>query len=170
MADRSADTGAVKGASKPSFFEKKDQKTFVRLAPKQTIKSFLLLFFKKEALPSFKLLLGATLVLTTILLAIFAPVIAPYSPYAQSLSARLKPPGFPGHWLGTDTYGRDLLSRLIYGARLSILVGTSAMLLSCVLGSAGRPVRRHTRAAAPSRRSCGSRTRRWPSPTSCSPS
>ena len=82
-----------------------------------------------------KLTLGGTLVLLMVLVAIFGPWIAPYSPYQQSLAARLKPPGFPGHWLGTDTYGRDLLSRLIYGARLSILVGVSAMLLSCLLGS-----------------------------------
>lgn len=85
--------------------------------------------------------LGGTLVVGFVLVAILAPWIAPYDPYQQSLSMRLKPPawmegGSPRHWLGTDTYGRDLLSRLIYGSRLSILVGVASMLLSCLLGSA----------------------------------
>jgi peptide/nickel transport system permease protein len=90
---------------------------------------------------TFKLGLGATIVLGMVLVAVLAPLIAPYDPYQQSLSMRLKPPawmagGSAAHLLGTDTYGRDLLSRLMHGARLSILVGISAMLLSCLLGSA----------------------------------
>ena len=89
----------------------------------------------------FKIGLGATLVLGIILVAVFAPWIAPYDPYRQSLGMRLKPPvwsagGSWAHLLGTDTYGRDLLSRLIYGSRLSILVGVASMLLSCLLGCA----------------------------------
>jgi peptide/nickel transport system permease protein len=88
-----------------------------------------------------KLGLGGAIVIGMILVAILAPVIAPYDPYQQSLSMRLKPPawmagGSPAHWLGTDTYGRDLLSRLIHGSRLSITVGVASMLLSCLLGSA----------------------------------
>ncbi|WP_458098134.1 ABC transporter permease [Roseomonas sp. WA12] len=90
---------------------------------------------------TFKIGLGTVIVLGMILMAVFAPLIAPHDPYLQSLSMRLKPPawmagGSVKHLLGTDTYGRDLLSRLMYGARLSILVGVSAMLFSCVLGSA----------------------------------
>ena len=81
--------------------------------------------------------------------AIFAPLIAPYDPYQQDLMARLKP-GFwsekavAGHILGTDNYGRDLLSRLIYGSRLSILVGVA---LDAAVG-ADRHHRRHHRRAA----------------------
>ena len=87
----------------------------------------------------FKLTVGASLVLAIMLVAALAPWVAPYDPYVQSLSQRLRPPvwstgGTAAHWLGTDTYGRDLLSRLIYGSRLSILVGFSSMLLSCGLG------------------------------------
>ena len=89
----------------------------------------------------FKMTLGGGIVLGAVLVAIFAPLIAPYDPYQQSLSMRMKPPawmagGNPAHWLGTDVYGRDLLSRLIYGSRLSILVGVASMLFSCLLGSA----------------------------------
>lgn len=88
----------------------------------------------------FKMIIGATVLLTMCLLAAFAPYLAPYDPLQQNLLRRLKPPAFmaggsSAHWLGTDNYGRDLLSRLMYGARTSILVGTAAMFLSCVLGA-----------------------------------
>jgi peptide/nickel transport system permease protein len=88
----------------------------------------------------FKITFGGALLVLAVLAAIFAPLIAPWDPYQQDLTARLKP-GFwspnavPGHLLGTDNYGRDLLSRLIYGSRLSILVGVSSMLLSALIGS-----------------------------------
>ena len=88
----------------------------------------------------FKIAVGATIVATAVLCAVFAPLLAPWDPYQQDLMARLKP-GFwsdkaiAGHWLGTDNYGRDLLSRLIYGSRLSILVGVASMLLSALIGS-----------------------------------
>lgn len=87
-----------------------------------------------------KMGLGGGIVIAAVLTAIFADFIAPYDPYAQDLLARLKPPfwsegGSLDHILGTDNYGRDMLSRLIHGSRISILVGFSSMLLSCVLGS-----------------------------------
>ena len=87
----------------------------------------------------FKVGLGAALIGLLVLAAILAPWIAPYDPYGQSLGMRLKPPawmagGTAAHLLGTDTYGRDLLSRLIYGSRLSMAVGVSAVLLSGLLG------------------------------------
>ncbi len=88
----------------------------------------------------FKIAVGGTIVALAVLAAALAPVIAPWDPYQQDLMERLKP-GFwspraaIGHFLGTDNYGRDLLSRLIYGSRLSILVGVSSMLFSAVIGS-----------------------------------
>ena len=88
----------------------------------------------------FKIGLGGSVVLLAVLMAVLAPLVAPWDPYQQDLLTRLKP-GFwsanavPGHWLGTDNYGRDLLSRLIYGSRLSILVGVSSMLFSALIGS-----------------------------------
>ena len=73
-------------------------------------------------------------------LAIFAPLLAPHDPYAQNLMLRLKPPVWDdrGSWtypLGTDNFGRDLLSRLIYGSRLSIVVGLMAMLVALTFGT-----------------------------------
>jgi len=88
----------------------------------------------------FKIVLGGGIVAVAVLAAVFAPLLAPWDPYQQDLMMRLKP-GFwsasaaPGHLLGTDNYGRDLLSRLIYGARLSILVGVSSMLFSAFIGT-----------------------------------
>lgn len=65
--------------------------------------------------------------------AIFAPLLAPYDPNSQDFSRRLTPPG-AGHPLGTDSYGRDLLSRIIYGTRISMTVGFMATGLALVLG------------------------------------
>jgi ABC-type dipeptide/oligopeptide/nickel transport system permease subunit len=80
----------------------------------------------------------AGLLLLFILLAVGAPLLAPSDPTRQSLLARLRPPGTSGggvtHWLGTDELGRDLLSRVLYGARVSLLV---AFLSVCVSGSVG---------------------------------
>lgn len=69
------------------------------------------------------------------LAALLAPWIAPHSPEALSLARRLEPPS-AGHWLGTDEYGRDLLTRLLYGGRVSLAVGLTSMLASMVLGVA----------------------------------
>ncbi len=66
--------------------------------------------------------------------ALLAPFLAPYDPTAQDLAARLTPPGAPGHLLGTDRLGRDILSRLLFGARLSLLVSTTSVLIGLLLG------------------------------------
>jgi ABC-type dipeptide/oligopeptide/nickel transport system permease subunit len=65
---------------------------------------------------------------------LFAPWIAPHDPNAQDLTARLLPPLSPDHPLGTDLLGRDVLSRLIHGARISLLIGFAAVVLSGTLG------------------------------------
>lgn len=72
-------------------------------------------------------------VLLLVVTAVFAPWLAPYDPYAQDLLARLQPPSSV-HWLGTDDYGRDVLSRLIYGARMSLQASLQAVALALVLG------------------------------------
>jgi peptide/nickel transport system permease protein len=69
-----------------------------------------------------------------VLLALLAPVIAPYPPLEQDVMKRLAPPSGE-HWLGTDPLGRDILSRILYGARLSLPVGVAAVLLALALGT-----------------------------------
>ena len=78
---------------------------------------------------------AAAVILAAILVAaVFAPWVAPHGPNEQDITLRLKPPGTPGHPLGTDEVGRDILSRLIHGARVSLLVGVIAVVLSCPVG------------------------------------
>ena len=69
------------------------------------------------------------------LVAAAAPVLAPYQPLAQNIGNTLAPPG-PAHWLGTDVVGRDMLSRILYGARISMPVGIVSVALAVVLGTA----------------------------------
>lgn len=75
-----------------------------------------------------------------VLTAICAPLFAPYDPNAQNLVGRLKPPGTVSrnfyYWLGSDELGRDLLSRIIYGTRVSLLVAVLSVLLSGAFGTA----------------------------------
>ncbi|TMJ11570.1 MAG: D,D-dipeptide ABC transporter permease, partial [Bacillati bacterium ANGP1] len=65
--------------------------------------------------------------------AVAAPLLAPYPPLDQDIVRRLAPPN-TAHWLGTDPLGRDILSRIVYGARLSIPVGVAAVGLAVILG------------------------------------
>ncbi|MCH8466450.1 MAG: ABC transporter permease [Roseinatronobacter sp.] len=78
---------------------------------------------------------GAVLLLL-LLAAIFAPLVAPLDPLEGRLINRLKPIGTPGHVLGTDELGRDMLSRLIWGGRLSLLMGVTPVVMAFFLGSA----------------------------------
>jgi peptide/nickel transport system permease protein len=79
--------------------------------------------------------IGLGVFLTIVALAILAPVLAPYDPLDQDIVARLQGPT-ADHWFGTDVYGRDILSRLLYGARVSLIIGTTATLFAMVVGSA----------------------------------
>ena len=65
-------------------------------------------------------MLGASIVLVLFLAGLLAPLLAPYNPYAQNLAITFTPPGL-AHLFGTDEYGRDMFSRVLYGARLSQL-------------------------------------------------
>jgi peptide/nickel transport system permease protein len=76
---------------------------------------------------------GLVIIVFLCLLAIFAPLLSPYSPYEQDLYYVLSPPSAV-HWLGTDNLGRDLFSRVLYGARVSLFVGIVSAILSAVLG------------------------------------
>lgn len=78
-------------------------------------------------------LAGAAVALLLILVAIFAPLLAPYDPTATSIYDKLDPPS-AGHPFGTDTLGRDVLSRIIYGSRVSLQVGLAAIALAVLIG------------------------------------
>lgn len=77
---------------------------------------------------------GLVLVLVLVLAAALAPWIAPHDPIAQDLGNRLLPPGTPGHWLGTDDFGRDILSRILHGARITLQIVALVALTAPVLG------------------------------------
>ena len=80
--------------------------------------------------------LVCALILTTVVLAaLLAPYLDLADPYRTSVIYRLKPPGTPGHLLGTDEVGRDLLARLIYGGRLSLLMGFVPVLIATLVGA-----------------------------------
>jgi peptide/nickel transport system permease protein len=79
---------------------------------------------------------GALIVIVLLLLtAIFAPWVAPQDPYKGMSLRRLRPPGTDGYLLGTDELGRDMLSRLIYGARLSLFMGVTPVIVALFAGS-----------------------------------
>jgi peptide/nickel transport system permease protein len=78
-------------------------------------------------------MVGAVVVLFFVLVAVAAPLIAPYDPVATSWSAVRKPPSLE-HWLGTDDIGRDVLSRVIFGARASLLAGVISVCISLACG------------------------------------
>lgn len=78
--------------------------------------------------------IGLALLLAIVLAAVFAPWIAPHDPLEQSIVNRLMPPS-PEFLLGTDSYGRDVLSRIVYGARVSLLVGLLSILVAMTLGT-----------------------------------
>lgn len=80
-------------------------------------------------------LVGLGVVLLLFLAALLAPVIAPYDPEAVNPRQRHEPPLSPGHLLGTDEIGRDVLSRLLFAGRVSLVVGFAAMLVTVLLGS-----------------------------------
>ena len=83
---------------------------------------------------------GLIIVIGVLLMAALAGVIAPYSPSLTDNTVFLTPPawqagGSAAHWLGTDAIGRDILSRLIYGARLSLIIGIAVVTLSVLVGT-----------------------------------
>jgi peptide/nickel transport system permease protein len=85
-------------------------------------------------------MVGAAIVLGVILVAIFAPQVAPHDPARRDILQRLKPPAWvegsdPAHVLGTDALGRDILSRVIFGARISLLVGFAVVVVAGVFGT-----------------------------------
>jgi peptide/nickel transport system permease protein len=77
---------------------------------------------------------GAVIIVLMIGCAVFAPLIAPYDPLETDFAAQFSPPT-PAHWLGTDAFGRDLLSRLMYGSRTALLIGFVSAFLGATMGA-----------------------------------
>jgi peptide/nickel transport system permease protein len=97
---------------------------------------------RRRILRHWGLLFGGGILIAIVLMALLAPLIAPHDPYDQQLARKLIPPVWHAsakatwaHPLGTDQLGRDYLSRLVYGAQVSLLIGFSAMLISGVIGT-----------------------------------
>jgi peptide/nickel transport system permease protein len=85
---------------------------------------------------NWRIVIGGTLVALLILVAITAPYLAPYDPNKQDLRNTLQPPFSEGHLLGTDDLGRDILSRIITGTRVSLSIGLATAFLSIIIGVA----------------------------------
>jgi len=92
---------------------------------KKTVKT---LFARKIALVS------AVVVVLFVLMAVLAPLLAPYDPNFADFAAFLQGPS-KAHLLGTDNYGRDVLSRIIYGTRVSLIIGVLAVMIACAIGT-----------------------------------
>jgi peptide/nickel transport system permease protein len=90
----------------------------------------LLEFVRRRPLGS----IGGGLIVIMVVVALFAPVLATHDPLATDYGAMLSPPS-PGHWLGTDAHGRDVLSRIVYGSRTALMVGFGASLMGATLGA-----------------------------------
>src|SRR5262249_40097293 len=79
-------------------------------------------------------IVGLLIAALAMVVALAAPWLAPHDPVASDFAAGLKPPGTPGHPLGTDQLGRDLLSRVLYGARIALFIGFCMVLITALVG------------------------------------
>lgn len=96
---------------------------------KTKIKKFFAAMFSRKIV-----IVAFVFVVLFVLVALLAPLIAPYDPnYADFASFLAKPSA--QHWLGADAYGRDVVSRIIYGARVSLIIGVLAVIIACVIGT-----------------------------------
>lgn len=113
-------------------------------APAQTAETIVTIgpgvLFRRRVFGHYGLLFGLVVLALVVAAAIFAPLLTEHSPYTQNLAARMKPPFWmpgsdPSHLLGTDQLGRDYLARLLYGARISLLIGIVTALISGLIGT-----------------------------------
>lgn len=99
------------------------------------VKESKLKFFFKDLVSNPTGLLGFIIIILFIFVGIFGGLIAPYDPYYSDLTKKLLPPLTEGHLLGTDHLGRDLLSRIIYGTRVSLIIGLATVFFAGLLGT-----------------------------------
>jgi len=100
------------------------------LAPKLTIAEEVVKFARTKPLGA----AGALIILGMLVLALFAELLAPYDPYHSDYGAQFARPSAE-HWFGTDEFGRDVLSRIMYGARIALFVGFVASFTGCTIGA-----------------------------------
>lgn len=115
------------GATEPVAMEAEAES---EIAPEETLKEQIISMFKKNKVA----LVSAIIISIFILGTIFAPLVAPWDPDVQDLSNRLSKPSFE-HLLGTDNYGRDVFSRMLYGGRVSLMIGLVPTLISMIIGT-----------------------------------
>lgn len=106
-----------------------DNARWSETAPRYSEFKRMLSVFAGRPLP----VVGFVIILLLVLMAIFAPLLAPYPPNQMDIINKLQPPSSE-HILGTDSLGRDTLSRIIYGSRTSLIIGVSVMLISSITG------------------------------------
>ena len=114
-----------------------DNNTIVAINDKPSMNGAL--YVLRELLSNPITLFSLVVLIIVFLMAIFAPFIAPHDPIDQSLRLRTKPPFWmegsePGYWLGTDALGRDILSRVMYGAQVSLIIGVAAVAIQGTIG------------------------------------
>ena len=107
-----------------------EEKAEAEIAPDETLKEQIFSMFRNNKLA----LVSAIIIVIFILATLLAPIIAPCDPYAQDLSKRLSDPSAE-NWLGTDNYGRDIFSRMLYGGRVSLMIGLIPTLISMIIGT-----------------------------------
>ncbi len=100
------------------------------LAPRLTFAEAVVRFVRTKPLGA----VGAFIILGMMLVAAFAPALAPYDPYVPDYAAQFARPSAE-HWFGTDEFGRDLLTRIMYGARIALFVGFTASFAGCTIGA-----------------------------------
>src|SRR6516165_4246436 len=100
------------------------------LAPKPSVVGVVARFVRTKPLGA----AGAVIILGMLVLALFAEVLAPYDPYIGDYGQQFMRPSAE-HWFGTDEFGRDVLSRIMYGARIALFVGFSASFVGCSVGA-----------------------------------
>jgi peptide/nickel transport system permease protein len=100
------------------------------LAPKLSVAEIVARFVRTKPLGA----AGAVIILGMLALAVFAQALAPYDPYVGDYGQQFARPSAE-HWFGTDEFGRDVLSRIMYGARIALFVGFTASFIGCTLGA-----------------------------------
>jgi len=100
------------------------------LAPRPTFAEGVVTFIRTKPLGA----IGAFIILAMLFVAVFARVLAPYDPYTADYAQQFGRPSAE-HWLGTDEFGRDVMSRLMYGARIALFVGFAASFAGCSIGA-----------------------------------